>query len=1591
MESTQDKVDDKQTGEEEKKVEEEQPPGCVEKSKEDVDGQKKLLQSPTFGMKNLPVNPGPIDFTGSSVSFSPTVKPPVANLFGAGLFGQGQALGFQSGLGLFGSTPPQSTPPAFGSGFPAPPVFSFGATSTAEAGKLPSGLNPVVSAQGTEKTRSELTPTSQADKLPASIEDPGLAQSADRTQPELQKVVQDGTSGTDQPPTDAGDPKGAAVPAPAAALDSIDVKDLRNYSARARVIAKLPSGEKNMGWGPLTMTAAADGVKIVHGSEADGSSRLEIDLDEKTLLRSVREKSYQIHNTGARGSYLVQLQSKEVGDDFYARVVKILDKLKGSNQPAVTGIAVDGGATARKLRSQATNNAKKNLATGSASATGTASVGIAATGKISKKAANAKPDDKSMLLKKMQLLEARKQLLKKKGKKEVKLPADEGASTPSVKAPAIEAPAVEAPAVEAPAVEAPAVEAPAVEAPAVEAPAVEAPAVEAPAVEAPAVEAPAVEAPAVETPAVVPPTAIPPAVEAAVVEASASTSTLIPPPSVSATPDKSSADGRTVQTAADEPVQAKDQEGESDVGSSVPTLKPVTPSATAKDKESGLPELESAQQPSTPPKVIVLGLNPSKINAVETKTSVDPESAPATAKVPGAAAPAQPTMEKTPASVGTSATAVKSPSKFNAAAPEFKPPGIAALVVPSTTALPPESEHKPTDAPAIGLASKAALGSILSSTIAPATSTPGTSAVPMTDGSNAPRSAAAVFATPNPTPTLQSSSSAALAAATESGAVAMDVVGSKNDKPSSVEEASISKKIGNTGLGALNPPGEAPRVAEKPRIAVLSTSAATAKPSQAADGGAKSSATGAGPTGQGALKEKPEVPKLVQGDKALSKPTNTIPTTTPPASQPAPAAGPGLVNLNKKIALKSILQKSAAQTGTGAPTSAPEKAPPASGNADSKPAVQTPAKSTMISLVGSKPQVKPGAGGKPGKPSAQIPSPSTGKESLKRKKSVDALKRKLLKQGKVKDGKAPEAIEASVPESAPPPDTSKGVKIDVTPPAQQKPVALPSGTVRVLRASTTSQKQQMESTSAKRTPISTIPQVVAPLAAAGRGSQHPQGVAIAKPTLKAPTPPVSKDKVLDSVRVFVEKHISTFKRKLEDVLPTKLIRTKTKARPLNREDFNHRLATFGALKWPMRTGGISAFECARNGWINTDYNTLESGDTNGIVRFDGSAEDQDAEVARVRQKVVVSGHDVLSGWIGHSSPEDFSRTPTDFLSKAAVQSRASALLAVSVAVKPSENAIQKLDKAKFGKVCELKKNEKGVINATICAIFGWAPKSIGFSGTISKTVLTCELCGVRIPIETVSEFDADDEHRWYCPLLKDDGPKKALDAFVGHAEPIQHRTSDQDKHVGMKRKHEDDDAIAAEQMVAKHPGKGDLSSSKIEPGDEPPPLKRQHVDRDTSAVEKSSSAVENSFKKQNPKAEQAAKVVESEDVKANAGEPEDVKTRVPDAEGLQANALGLVDVKAISSESKPATAVAGEVPAVAEKLVDAGTSKMVQTTEPAAPAKEEQVVQKGQGSTIDQADSTGSAMVAMEMDNQPEAEKSGQGPQPSTDEQKPDA
>jgi len=151
----------------------------------------------------------------------------------------------------------------------------------------------------------------------------------------------------------------------------------------------------------------------------------------------------------------------------------------------------------------------------------------------------------------------------------------------------------------------------------------------------------------------------------------------------------------------------------------------------------------------------------------------------------------------------------------------------------------------------------------------------------------------------------------------------------------------------------------------------------------------------------------------------------------------------------------------------------------------------------------------------------------------------------------------------------------------------------------------------------------------------------------------------------------------------------------------------------------------------------------------------------------------------------------------------------------------------------------------------------------------------------------------------------------------------------------------------------------------------------------------STAAVEKRFVEENPKEEQAAKVVESEDVKANAEEPKNVKTSVVGAECLQANSLEVENENASTSESKSAAAMGVE--AVAEKLVDDGTSKTVQTIEAPVQAKGEQGAPKGQGSTKDQAEPTGSVMVATEIQNQPEAENVEQRPQPSKDEQKPDA
>lgn len=120
-------------------------------------------------------------------------------------------------------------------------------------------------------------------------------------------------------------------------------------------------------------------------------------------------------------------------------------------------------------------------------------------------------------------------------------------------------------------------------------------------------------------------------------------------------------------------------------------------------------------------------------------------------------------------------------------------------------------------------------------------------------------------------------------------------------------------------------------------------------------------------------------------------------------------------------------------------------------------------------------------------------------------------------------------------------------------------------------------------------------------------------------------------------------------------------RVRRECRPASTEDFCERLDTFRPSSWAGfgEVGQICPVECAMHGWFNSGKNTLASTDGaslnfNAAVLTTAGVAPYRAEVARVRDAIVASGHAMLSGWVGASCPASFREFGSRRLSAAAV-------------------------------------------------------------------------------------------------------------------------------------------------------------------------------------------------------------------------------------------------------------------------------------------------------------------------------------------------
>jgi hypothetical protein len=219
---------------------------------------------------------------------------------------------------------------------------------------------------------------------------------------------------------------------------------------------------------------------------------------------------------------------------------------------------------------------------------------------------------------------------------------------------------------------------------------------------------------------------------------------------------------------------------------------------------------------------------------------------------------------------------------------------------------------------------------------------------------------------------------------------------------------------------------------------------------------------------------------------------------------------------------------------------------------------------------------------------------------------------------------------------------------------------------------------------------------------------------------------------------------------------TRLSGVRMECRPLSAEDFFERLDTFQPTTWHAfeEVGKISPVECARHGWYNSDVNTLMSTD-GATVRYnadsvlgDGGYDQHFAEVERVREQIVASGHKMLSQWIGSSCPASFAGLSIRQASKDELKTQADHIrkCLISGMVPSSAAVVQAV----------------GGDEASALAALHWKLECLPATGRI---VMNCAWCRSQCrPGDT--DGGCIPRHYSYCPMTADDAWKAHASAII---------------------------------------------------------------------------------------------------------------------------------------------------------------------------------------------------------------------------------
>jgi hypothetical protein len=200
-----------------------------------------------------------------------------------------------------------------------------------------------------------------------------------------------------------------------------------------------------------------------------------------------------------------------------------------------------------------------------------------------------------------------------------------------------------------------------------------------------------------------------------------------------------------------------------------------------------------------------------------------------------------------------------------------------------------------------------------------------------------------------------------------------------------------------------------------------------------------------------------------------------------------------------------------------------------------------------------------------------------------------------------------------------------------------------------------------------------------------------------------------------------------------------------KCQPWNREMFFERVSTFSVSKWFAKPECIGPLECARQGWICRDVDTIECRCCVARLCFKIEDGSEEKSIGKAFHEQLLKGHKDLCPWRNSPSPMSFTTIPRISESlRASYRSRVNTFAGDLKLNVPAET---------LTKVEGLCGNRPEKLKSTqVVAIFGWSFK---------RSLICCDFCNRKVESSSSSSsssssevFDPMLEHRWWCPWIR---------------------------------------------------------------------------------------------------------------------------------------------------------------------------------------------------------------------------------------------